>query len=278
MIKNLLITAVSLLFTLEVVAQNPPIESAISINKATDKINLDGILDEESWKLADAAKEFYLAFPVDNDFPISHTEVKMTFDENFLYFGVVCFDPTEGDHIVESLKRDWDWRTTENISIYIDPFDDRTNGFNFSVSPYNAQREGLIINGFEISADWDNKWYSEVSNFEDKWIVEVAIPFKTLRYKDNLRAWNVQFLRNDVKNNQRSAWTAVPQQYRTNNLAFAGKMNWNDPPPPPKTNISVIPYVSGSVQKDYEENEEWDSQGKVGFDAKIAVTSSLNLD
>jgi hypothetical protein len=259
-------------------AQNPPIESAITIRKAVDEIKVDGVLDEQTWQEAQTAKDFYLAFPVDNDFPISQTEVKASFDDDFLYFGAICHDPTEGDYLVESLRRDWSWRETENLSIYIDPFDDRTNGFNFSISPYNSQREGLIINGAEISEDWDNKWYSRVTNFDDKWVVEIAIPFKTLRYKDNVRNWNIQFLRNDVKNNQRSAWTAVPQQYRTNNLAYAGKMNWEDPPPPPKVNISVIPYVSGSVSRDYEEGKDWDPSGKAGFDAKVAVTSSLNLD
>ena len=100
-----------------------------------------------------------------------------------------------------------------------------------------------------------------------------------MRYKNNLTNWNIQFLRNDVKNNEKSAWTAVPQQYRTNNLAFAGKLQWNDPPPPaPKNNISIIPYVLGSVAKDYEAGTDYKPDGNIGFDAKIAVSSALNLD
>lgn len=259
-------------------AQNPPVESSLSISKATSQINVDGVLDEGAWQDINMAKDFYKVYPVDNEFATSETEAKITFDENFLYFGIVCYEPTAGDYIVESLKRDWDWRGTQNISIYIDPFDDRTNGFNFSVSPYNAQREGLISSGEEISTDWDNKWYSKVSNFEDRWIVEIAIPFKTLRYKSSLTNWNIQFIRNDVKNNERSAWTAVPQQYRTNNLAFAGKLIWEDPPPPPKMNISVIPYVLGQVEKDYEEGGDYEPSGNIGFDAKVAISSALNLD
>ena len=263
---------------LEGFAQNPPVESSLSIRKAISEIEVDGILDEETWQQTDIAKNFYKAFPVDDDFATSQTEARITFDENFLYFGIVCYEPTPGDYIVESLKRDWDWRGTENISIYLDPFDDRTNGFNFSVSPYNAQREGLISQGVDISSDWDNKWYSKVTNYEDKWIVEIAIPFKTLRYKSSLTNWNIQFIRNDLKNNERSAWTAVPQQYRTNNLAFAGKLIWQEPPPPPKMNISVIPYVLGQVEKDYEAGGDYEPVGNVGFDAKVAISSALNLD
>jgi len=235
MIKHLTFTLLFLAILGVVFAQNPPVESTVGISEAKDVIKIDGVLDEQAWLDADVAKDFYLSFPVDTDFPTSKTEVKMTFDENFMYFGIVCYDPTPGKYIVESLKRDWDWSSTENISIYIDPFNDRTNGFNFSLSPYNAQREGLISSGNEISADWDNKWYSEVTNYEDYWVAEIAIPFKTLRYKNNLTNWNIQFIRNDVKNNEKSAWTAVPQQYRTNNLAFAGRLKWQDPPRRQKT-------------------------------------------
>jgi hypothetical protein len=259
-------------------AQNPPITSTVIISRSKDNIKVDALLDEQTWQDADVAKDFYLNFPTDTDFPVSPTEVKVSFDDNFMYFAVVCHDPTPGDYIVESLKRDWDWRNTENISIYIDPFDDRTNGFSFSLSPYNVQREGLISQGVEINTEWDNKWYSEVTSYDDKWVAEIAIPFKTLRYKDNLTDWNIQFIRNDVKNNERSVWTAVPQQNRANNLAFAGRLSWIDTPPPAKNNISVIPYVLGSVEKDYEAGTDYEPQGSVGFDAKIAVSSALNLD
>ena len=267
-----------LAFAQQVWAQNPPIETTVAIKKATGKLTIDGVLNEQTWQQAEVAKDFYLVYPVDNDFPIANTEVKLAFDDDYLYVAAICYDPTPGKYLVESLKRDWDWRSTENFSIYIDPFNDRTNGFSFSVSPYNAQREGLISAGADISTDWDNKWYSKVTNADDKWMVEMAIPFKTLRYKPNLTNWNIQFLRNDLKNNQRSAWTAVPQQYRPNNLAYAGKLTWSNPPPQPKANISVIPYVLGGTGSDFQNDELGATSGNLGMDAKIAVSSSLNLD
>ena len=269
---------VILLIAIPVTAQNIPGKATISISAAKDVIALDGVLSEASWESADIATGFYQSFPVDNQPATSQVEVRTTFDENFLYFGIICHDPTGGPYIVESLKRDFDWRGTENISLYLDPFDDKTNGFNFSLSPYNVQREGLISGGAEINEDWDNKWYSEVTTYEHKWIAEIAIPFKTIRYKENLTQWNIQFIRNDPKTGQRSVWTNVKQQFRANTLNFSGKLIWNDPPPPSGTNISVIPYVLGSSTKDYEEGTPNEFDGNAGFDAKIAVSSSLNLD
>jgi hypothetical protein len=276
--RRILWCFIAVLITGELAAQNIPREASISISKAIDPIKLDGILDEQSWNEADIATDFYQSFPVDNKLATSQVEAKTTFDDTFFYLGFVCYDPIGGPYIVESLKRDFEFRPTENISVYIDPFDDKTNGFSFSLSPYNVQREGLISGAVEISTDWDNKWYSEVTTYEDKWVVEIAIPFKTLRYKESITNWNIQFIRNDPKTGERSVWTNVKQQFRSNNLAFSGRLIWNDPPPPSGVNISVIPYILGSSSKDYEEDTPNDLDGNAGFDAKVAVTSSLNLD
>ena len=259
-------------------AQNAPVESQLFISSAEDPITLDGILNEPAWELADIATDFYQNFPADDKAATSQVEVRTTFDANFMYFGIICYDATPGPYIVASLKRDFSWRQTENISIYLDPFNDRTNGFNFSLSPYNVQREGLISGGVEISDNWDNKWYSKVTNYEDRWVAEIAIPFKTIRYKEDLTEWNLQFIRNDLKTGQRTSWINVKQQFRPNNLAFAGKLIWKQPPPPSGVNISLIPYVLGKATKDSEAGTDTEFGGNAGFDAKVAISSSLNLD
>ena len=265
-------------FTLAGYSQNIPREASLSISKATDIIVLDGLLDEKSWQEAEMTTNFYQNFPVDNLPATSQVEVRTVFDDNFLYFSFICYDPIGGPYIVESLKRDYEWPPTESINVYIDPFSDQQNGFTFGVSPYNVQREGLISGAEEISSDWDNKWYSEVTRYDDKWIVEMAIPFKTIRYKESVTNWNIQFIRNDLKTGERTVWTNVSQQFRANSLAFSGNLIWNDPPPPSGANFSVIPYVLGSTSKDFEAGTPNKLDGNVGFDAKIAVSSSLNLD
>jgi hypothetical protein len=62
-------------------------------------------------------------------------------------------------------------------------------------------------------------------------------------------------------------------------FAYSGKLIWDDPIPPPHTNISFIPYIAGSTSKDSEATpEQSDSDLQVGFDAKVGITPSLNLD
>ncbi len=86
----------------------------------------------------------------------------------------------------------------------IDAFKDKLNGMQFSVSPLNVQREGLISLGTESDYSWDNKWYSKVKNYDEYWTAEFAIPFTTLRYKvsENSNTWRINFGRFFMKTNE----------------------------------------------------------------------------
>jgi hypothetical protein len=191
--------------------------TGLPIVKASKPIALDGKLDEPEWLAADVAKNFYLNYPVDSLPPTFQSEARMTFDDHFLYVSFVCYDDTKPD-IVQSLRRDIDWDRNDNIGIYLDPFNDYTNGFFFTITPYGVQSEGIISNGGQdgdgsFSNSWDNKWYSHATRYQDRWVAELAIPFKSFRYNHKVKEWNVTFLRNDVKRNQVSSWIATPIQY-----------------------------------------------------------------
>ncbi len=195
-----------------------------------------------------------------------------------MYIGGICYEGSGKDDIITSLRRDFNFGDNENISVYIDPFNDYTNGFTFGLTPLGVQREGLVTNGSDVRTDWDNKWYSAVNQYEDRWEFEMVIPFKTLRYDDSNKDWNIVFLRNNLKRNERSAWTLVPQGFGPSAFAFAGRLTFDSPLPKAGSNFVVIPYVASGVLKDYENDTPTDENLQVGFDAKIGVTSSLNLD
>jgi hypothetical protein len=259
----------------------------LHVKKTKTPIKLDGLLDEDSWKTADIAKNFFLNRPYDSSFAKLQTEVKILFDDNFIYVGAICYEP-RSLYTVSSLKRDFAGGSSDVFTANFDTFKDKLNGFQFAVNPYGVQREGLIFNGGESSNYWDNKWYSEVKTYEDYWVIEMAIPFKTLRYKvtEGQNVWRANFGRNVLKSNEVSTWFPVPRNFRPSNLAFAGNIIWDENPPKPGANVSLIPFVSIATEKNFPRNDA-DLKSLpttsaypagIGMDAKIAVTPSLNLD
>lgn len=251
----------------------------LHIRKATGKIKLDGELDEPDWQTATKAERFFQQFPFDSAFAVDRTVARATFDDTYLYISAVCYDELDGEYIVASLKRDFSINNTDAFAVFIDPFNDKLNGFSFAVSPLGVQREGLVQDGggFGVTTSWDNRWFSEVKRFGDRWQVEMAIPFKTLRYNQDQREWRINFARQDYKRNETSVWVPVPRTYNMATLAFTGLMVWEDEPPKAGANVSLIPYALGGYQADYT-NGTSEPRANFGGDAKVAVSSSLNLD
>lgn len=252
---------------------------SLRIIKTTEKIKVDGILDESVWKSIERAGDFVQQFPFDSSLAQSHTEVMISYDDDFIYIAAICKDALDGDYVVQSLKRDFDYQKNDAFAVYLDPFNDLTNGFCFSVNPLNVQREGSIQygGGMGINNAWDNVWYSQVTRDEKGWYVEMAIPFKTLRYVEENKTWRINFSRNDLKRNENSSWVPIPRNFSISSLAFTAEMHWDQNPPVNKSNVSLIPYGITSVSADYI-NDTVILKPNAGIDAKIAVTSSLNLD
>ena len=252
----------------------------IHIKKATSKITIDGVLDDAAWQNVEPTTPFNQQFPYDTSLAIQQTQAKVTFDEDNFYYSFTVYQPRQ--YRVQSLKRDFaQGGGTDLVFVNLDTFKDKQNAFHFAVSPYGVQREALIANGNEISNDWDNKWFTAVKNYDDRWVVECAIPFKSLRYKlseSGKNEWNIQFFRNNLYLNERSSWATMPRSARGNDIAYSGTLIWDEAPPKPGANIVLIPYTIGSLGQDYFNQKPTTKSANIGFDAKIALTPSLNLD
>lgn len=248
------------------------------IHRANAPIKIDGIADDAAWQQAEVATDFYMVLPMDTSKAKVRTEVKMLYDDKHIYLVATNYDKLEGEYMVESLRRDFSFGRNDNFLLFIDPFDDQTNGFTFGANAMGAQWDGQLFDGGQANLNWDNKWESVVKSEDDKWVFEMSVPFKSIRYKDGIKRWGINFSRLDMKTTEKSAWAAVPRQFPTASLAFTGVLLWDEAPPKAGTNISLIPYVASGVTKDYEKSEASATRLQAGLDAKIAVTSSLNLD
>lgn len=247
--------------------------------KKTDQlIEIDGILDEPIWSQCDRTTPFYRILPIDTGYAQAQTEVMITYDETNIYMGIICHDTLPGKRPAESLRRDWSFGRNDNFFAAIDTYNDQTNGFAFGISSAGAQWDGMQSNGGNVDNNWDGKYYSAVQNHPDYWVAEFSIPFRTIRYREGETEWGINFSRLDLKANEKSSWAPVPRQFQSANLAYTGTLLWEDPPPPSGVRFSLIPYVSGQATQQKEAGEDIDLGGGAGLDAKVILSTSMNLD
>ncbi|MCX6350542.1 MAG: DUF5916 domain-containing protein [Bacteroidetes bacterium] len=250
------------------------------IHRATTPIKLDGIPDEEVWKTAQVASDFVECYPTDSVFCRINTMVMLTYDDKNLYIAAYCHNKIKGKYVAQSLKRDFSYPKNDAFGIYIDPQNDNANGFNFTVTPLGVQREGIISNGGlqGVTTAWDNKWYSEVHDYDTMWTLEIAIPFKSIRYNSEGKMWGINFSRQDLTQNENTVWSPVPKSYNIASLGYAGKLIWEEGIPKAGLNLSLIPYLRGDYSQDFLHHSPAKTNGTLGLDAKVGITSSLNLD
>jgi hypothetical protein len=259
-------------------AQKKNNQFQLHIRKTTEPVIIDGVMNDVAWQQAETAGNFFMVTPMDTSRAFVNTEVKMAYDKENLYIIAICHLPVKAPYMVESLRRDFNFGKNDNFIFFLDPFNDLTNGYTFGANAAGAQWDGTLYEGGKADLNWDNKWVSVVKNYDDKWIFEAAIPFKTIRYKKGITQWGVNFSRLDITVAEKSSWAPVPRQFPTASLAYTGQLVWDQPLPNPGLNLSVIPYALTGISKDYTLDKKASFRREVGADAKIALTSSLNLD
>ena len=249
----------------------------LPINKTKEKIIIDGILDEKTWKEVNVGKDFSMITPLDTGKATQFSEVRVAFNDEFIYIAMIFFNNSiQGEYVVESLKRDFSFGKNDNFLVAIDPFNNQSTGFAFGLNAYGAQWDGTMYDGRRVDLNWDTKWYSEVKFDEEKWVCEIAIPFKSIRYDETSLEWGINFSRLDLKASEKSSWAPVPRQFPSVSLAYAGALVWKNKPPEQGSNISLIPY--GAYNLSNQNRSIQNNSLKVGGDLKYNLTSALNLD
>lgn len=252
----------------------------VTVKKINESIVLDGVLEEAVWLKADSADNFWQKFPTDSIKASLKTEVKLLYSDTHLYIGITA-NSIGGNYIINSLKRDYSSRNNDNVTLIFDTFKDGQNAFLFGVNAYGVQREALVSDrgvdtrGFNLT--WDTKWQSESTYTDDKYVLEIAIPFSSLKYPENSKVWGFQSYRYDFQSNERSIWTNVDQNQFPINIGYFGELIFEAPLKQNKTPLYLIPYVNGLTSKEFTK-ESTDGSFSVGGDLKVALGTGLNMD
>jgi len=249
--------------------------------KWTDQeMQLDGILDESFWELTDPATNFWQYFPTDSLQSTSQTEIRMLYNEKYLYVGIIVY-ALGNDYVIPSLQRDFSARGNDNINLLFDTFNDGTNAFFFGSNPLGVQRDALIsaggtdFSGFRTT--WDVKWENVSKIFDNYYIAEMKIPMASFKFREGEVKWRFNSYRFDTQSNEWSTWSNIPQNQHITDLAFMGDMVFEKPLGKSKPPFSIIPYTLGDVTTDFSKNST-KANIKFGGDVKIPIGTSLNLD
>lgn len=269
--RNYIVLSI-LLWPLLVTAQS---QKNFTIRPVTSPIVIDGKLDDPSWQLADSLDGFQRNFPDDFSPARFPTIVKVAFDTENLYISARLYRNETEKYSVSSLKEDFVFYENDAFGVIIDPFNDLTNGYGFCVNAYGARRDEQISSGTIADPTMDIKWEAEVERASAFYTVELSIPLKYIRHGSST-FWNVNFVRNDMGANERTAWVRAPVNFLLGNLAFTGKMQWSDSVLSSNKLYSIIPSLTLSETK--RGNDPFAGKLKPSFDAKVALSTALNMD
>jgi hypothetical protein len=190
------------IFLLLILTQNN--DKTIEVRYIETAPRIDGII-EQVWQQADSAYDFVQNWPYEDREPTEKTIVYVLQDKNNLYFAFKCL--AEQNRPVKSFTRDEDY-----VTIGIDPFGSKTTAYYFRVFASGIKYDGWILDdGRSYDDSWEGVWSRGVKVYEDYFVVEVKIPFKSIRYKKGLDAWGIQFERHCAANTEDDYWTRVSQ-------------------------------------------------------------------
>jgi hypothetical protein len=241
---------------------------------ASGSIVIDGVLSEGTWQSAPAITEFVQKEPVQQADPSYATEVRLAYDENALYIAAICFQPRSATR-VQNLRRDFSFEENDLFGIAIDGFLDQRSAVVFQTTPYGNQRDLEIIDVSDSNLNWDARWSVRTRIYEDRWVAEIAIPWRILRYPDGADRMGVIFARNIRSLNEEASFPAVPRAFSIHRMAYAGELQGFETPAP-RPNLQVNPYALSERRSETGAADQ--SNNEAGGELKWAISPSTVLD
>jgi hypothetical protein len=257
---------------------------SIQAVKITQAPKIDGNLDDAAWVGVPVATGFIQNFPTFGIPSPRETIVKIAYDNSSVYIGAYLKDDPA---LIRKQITGRDGESQNDVdyfSVFFDTYNDKQNGFQFLVTSANVQSDARmgpnLGGGFGGFGDksWDAVWESEVSMKADGWIVEMRIPYISLRFANKqIQDWGLQFLRFTRRDNENSFWNPVDPQVNGFINQFGLFQSLQDIQPPLR--LSFSPYLSTGYRSTPLLNgyhHEWLRNG--GMDVKYGINEAFTLD
>ena len=247
-------------------------------------LRIDGRLDEEIYGTVAPAGGFIMQEPREGDEASEKTDVWVLFDGENLYIAARCWDDHPERWVVTEMRHDnGNIIENENFSVAFDTFHDHRNGFFFQTNPLGALRDQAFTDEGNPNSNWNTIWQVKSGRFEGGWTVEMAVPFKSLRYRGSgPQVWGINFRRMVKWKNETSFLTGVPRAYGHNGIfrPSTGGTLVGLETPAESMNLELKPYAVSSLTTDHAAAASYSNRfsRNAGFDFKYGLTRSLIAD
>ncbi len=269
-------------------AATPPMTEATA--RATARVALarradrapaiDGRDDDAVWRGAQVIDQFLEYEPTPAAVPRFKTEVRVLFDDKYLYVVGRMFDPAP-DSIISLLSRR-DVRTqSEQLKLVIDSYHDRRTAYQFILNPAGVKRDFYVYNDATEDVTWDAVWDGAARVDSLGWVAEFRIPLSQLRFpKRDAHTFGLMIVRDVARTGQRISWPLYRrdvQGYVSQAGEISGFAGFATP-----RRLEVSPYV---VTKNVTQARPGTNAGythpqeqALGADVKYGLTSNLTID
>jgi len=247
---------------------------------------IDGKLTDEVWNKAIPVSGFTQFDPDEGALPTEQTSVRVLYDDNALYIGVMCYDSDAPD-IVEQLTRRDRTVQADRISVMIDSYRDNSTAFLFSGSASGVQSDGVLSqDGRVYDVQWDAVWDFDAAILPDGWSAEFKIPYSALRFapQDSEYVWGINFRRFIARKQETDEWVMVPRRETTqgtiSSVSKMGNVSGIADIHPP-LHMEILPYTVSKLTS-LSQSEPFSTQnnfsGSAGLDMKYGFTNNFTLD
>ena len=234
---------------------------------------IDGVLDDAVWSAASAVDQFCQVEPIEGASPSERTVFRLLYDSDNLYIAVRAYDREPHELIARQRQRDGSVSGDDRISIAIDTFHDRRNGYLFQINPNGSRRDGLIIDSSDFRAEWDGIWFGASRIDDQGWTTEIALPMKTLNFDPDSDRWGFNILRAVRRRNETNRWTAASQNLSFINMAEIGTITGLRGLRQ-GLGLDVVPSTTLGVSDDRDESRTY-TKNEPAIDVFYKITPSL---
>jgi Domain of unknown function (DUF5916) len=264
-------------------AQTAP--PTVAAHRVADPITIDGRLDEAVYAATPAIGGFVQQEPDEFKPATEKTEAWIFFDDHNIYVSARCFESHPERRVANEMRRDTNQlRQNDTFAVLFDTFHDRRNGFLFYANAIGGLADSQITDEGPPNVDWNTVWEVKTGTFDGGWTIEMAIPFKSLRYQAGRdQTWGVNLRRVVRWKNEWSYLAQVPRALTTFRgllkVSSAGTLTGLQAPAV-SHNIELKPYALGGLSTDHTVTPPVNNDGdlRVGGDMKYGVTQSLTAD